>query len=229
MNKSTHSINEGEMPADHLKTGYDNLQRVIQMLDTKGNILIGLTTVIAGFGVELFKWNLELPANNRASWEYVIKSHPGMVGTAVAFLSLSLIAYVGVIICCLFSVAGRKSCRDKTSLLFAVPVQSTNPLEHRKRLCAMITEGNPETIKSEYADQLAHVGVIVSDKLRHNRWATRFAGTQILSVTVAVFFYFIPAYLSAVADKLSPTHTSGDACSSDIPQFQPSHANTPPN
>ena len=56
---------------DHLKLGYETAQGVIEFIDAKGNILIGLSTVVAGFGASLIKWSLELPSTMPASWENV--------------------------------------------------------------------------------------------------------------------------------------------------------------
>ena len=191
---------------DHLKLGYETAQGVIEFIDAKGNILIGLSTVVAGFGASLIKWSLELPSTMPASWENVYARSDEWAVICLAFVGLSLGAYVAVVLYCLFSVIARKAANGKFTLLFPVPRKELATRKqklsrlfrrnaaprktHQVTVEQAVESLNQQAILDEYSEQLAAVGRILERKLNHNRWASVAAVLQLVLLSFAIGIYF---------------------------------------
>lgn len=190
---------------DHLEKGYDTAQSVIQFLDTKGNILIGLSTLVAGFAASLVKWTLELNPRLPASWERVSAENESGAVYALLLMGLSFLAFVAVVLCCLFSVIARKAPIGKFTILFPVVRKDatswwrkismrmkgiTAGTGHKEKVVRAVNGLDRKAILAEYSEQLEAVGRILENKLNHNRWASVAAVIQLMLFSGAIGIYF---------------------------------------
>ena len=178
---------------EHLQTGYETVQKVIQFLDSKNNILIGLATVVAGFSIAFVKWMVELPASHPLTWTTLVASGSPAGVWATVFIGISLIAFVAVIVFCLWSVAARHAGPGQITLLFPVPRGKNPEKSHARVINKLIAGLDYQRMKDEYADQLAQTGKIVVTKLCHNRAASIALLVQIISVVLSLVLFFCKA------------------------------------
>lgn len=200
----TASDDTREAKLTHLKDGYQSTQEVIKFIDTKSNILIGMTTLAGGFAITLVKWALELPPVLSASWASVFAQNEEWAIYSLLLLGGSLLSFLAVVFYCLFSVLSRKATHGKLTLLFPVPRpeplswkqwrsdrrEKRNYPSHQEQIAKAIMTLDDDAIFAEYADQLTIVGNIVSDKLNHNRWASVAAVLQLFLLACAIVIYF---------------------------------------
>lgn len=195
-----------EAKIDHLKTAYDSSQGVIKFIDSKSNILIGLSTVAGGFATTLLKWVLELDPKRPASWESVYTLSQEWAIASLMLLALSLCSYLILVLCCLLSVLSRKAPQGELTLLFPVArtgsltwkqkwarftnAKKTPKLSHKDLIRSSVLSLNTDRILEEYAEQLTAVGKILEHKLNHNRWASVAAVAQLAFLAGGIGVYF---------------------------------------
>lgn len=197
---------EWEAKIDHLKTAYASSQEVIKFIDTKSNILIGLSTVAGGFATTLLKWALELDPKMSASWESVYGLNQEWAVNSLVLLALSLCSFLILVLCCLFSVLSRKAPQGKLTLLFPVARKESLTwkqrwarftsnkkaprVSHKDLIRNSVFSLDPDRILEEYAEQLTAVGKIIEHKLNHNRWASVAAVAQLAFLAGGIGVYF---------------------------------------
>ena len=178
---------------EHLQTGHETVQNVIEFLDSKNNILIGLATVVAGFSTAFVKWMVELPPTHPLTWTTLVASG-GCAGIwASVLLGISLIAFVSVILFCLWSVIARHAAPGQVTLLFPVPRGKEVGKSHSRAIRKRVAELDYQQMKDEYADQLAQTGKIVRVKLWNNRAASIALLVQVIAVVLSLVLFFCKA------------------------------------
>ncbi len=160
---------------EHAKAGYDNAQNVIKLIDAKAGILIGLSTLAAGFLISVFKWYVELdPAKGGANFLAAVTKHPGFTHWAASIGVLSSNAGLVCIGACVWSVVARpRPSHLNMPFLILFPVYPQSKETEAAEFFRWKLQGmrRPE-ILIEYEDQLRVLGLILSKKLKHNRVAS---------------------------------------------------------
>lgn len=176
---------------EHLIRGYNACQDCIKFIDAKSNILIGLSTVVAGFAITLAKWIFELPEGQFASLTEVGTRHPAAIWWVAVFFALGLIAFPVVIGACVWSVIARPASPGALTLLFPTPRSGIADL--RPAIRAAIANLSRQAVLDEFEDQLFNLGKIVSRKLHSNRTASIVILAQLGFLVVAIALYCLLA------------------------------------
>ncbi len=174
----------------HAKSGYENAQNVIKLIDAKAGILIGLSTLAAGFLVSVFKWYVEIdPSKGGANFLAAVAKHPAFIHWAAFLGVLSLIAALGCIGACVWSVVAR-SRPDNLQMPFSVlfPAYPQDKEREAAEFFRWKLRGMSQTeMLIEYEDQIRVLGLILSKKLKHNR----IASIAFLVQLCLLFFAFV--------------------------------------
>jgi len=178
---------------EHLQTGYETAQKVIEFLDSKNNILISLATVVSGFAISFVKWMVELPSTHPFALTTMLFSG-GCAGVwATVFLGSSLVAFVAVIGFCLWSVIARHAASGPVTLLFPVPRGEVVGKFHTRVIRKQVAALDYQKMKDEYAEQLAQKGKILGAKLWNNRVASIALLVQIITAVLSIVLFFCKA------------------------------------
>ena len=174
----------------HAKSGYENAQNVIKLIDAKASILIGLSTLAAGFVISAAKWYIEIdPTKGGASFLAAVAKHPALMRWTALLGVLSLVVGLICIGACVWSVVARsrpEGLQMPFSVLFPIYPQ------HKEREAADFFRSKLQGMSQaevliEYEDQLRVLGLILSKKLKHNRVAS----VAFLSQLCLLFFTFV--------------------------------------
>ena len=173
---------------EHAHRSFEHTQNVIQFVDGKTNVLIGLVTAMAA--VTLYFFRIELGLEAGPSSEEAEASKGSLWWLTTITMSASLLAgAVSIILCAWTTLARPRFITGKSVLLF-LSNSASSPAEldqKRKDASEALRNLNEDAILDEYADQLANLGSIVERKIRFYKRATYAFVTQMfLAVLAAV-------------------------------------------
>lgn len=171
----------------HLYKSFDSTQDLIKFLDTKTNIVIGISSVAAGFAITLAKWLFELPGANIASLASVAAKHQYWLYLDVVVFGLSLVAFLFSISFAVWTVVSRSAIPGELTLIF--PVQRSGIADLRKAVKESISELSLPAIYAEFEDQLFRLGQIIGRKHSFLQCSTVCLLAQFLFLVVTVVLY----------------------------------------
>lgn len=180
---------------EHLDTGYQNTQKLIQFQDIKASTLIGINTLMAGFVVLVCKWVISLEvADKDLLIRRIAPESIGYWATCVGFLfALISLVYTAISIgYCISAITPRspKTSRFMPYILF--PFHNSESETCGDELVAHIDlllsgeEPYKDFIFNEYKRQLIQVGDIVFKKVISLKSAVYHQKRQIFFAGLAV-------------------------------------------
>lgn len=172
----------------HAQAGYENAQNVVKAIDTKTTIVTGLSTLAGGFLIALIKWSIELADTSPANLQRVIAAFPRLSTLLLIFIGASFLNAFFCVAASVWSVVARqrpKNLENPFTILFPA-YRQTDAKDACRYFEERLRDCSKSEILKEYEDQLRIVGMILGQKLRHNRTACIALLLQILLLGCAL-------------------------------------------
>jgi len=191
----------------HLKDGHRNGQEVIRALDTKTNILGGLSIFAMTTTVGLLKMTYDLLTPRLSQLNQAIEVEcfflSSMFILIAGFMLAGMLLGIACIISCLNTLTARG--REKGSLPATIlfphlspkdtgkSSDSDNAFEATAKYYKRIIDGNlsKADILAEYHDQMVNVGTILGEKVSCNKRAAKWFKYQVCTIPVIVLLIVI--------------------------------------
>jgi hypothetical protein len=183
---------------EHAKRGYATAQETIKFLDTKTNIVTGLSSLFSAFLLAWGKWSIESQTLSPINLIQVAKSSKAHAWFLGALFLINLSATFLCMLCAIWTVIARSrphNLNEKFLVLFPQYTSSQEVeacREFERKLKGMSTR---ECLR-EYEDQLRIVGMILGKKLSAHRRASIALIVQFATIVLAAFALAFASLLS---------------------------------
>lgn len=168
---------------EHLRHSLDNVQATIRFLDAKVAGVIAFVTLLIGFVVSKSSLMSQLKTFN----------HPWFLWL---LFTLFMLSFAAVLLFAILTQFPRRSekIKDRLWLLFPLKPDDLGETYLRDELARKVTGLSEDAILSEYHDQLAINGTIMTTKLK---WCNRLFIAAIVFVLTAVVSRIVSLLISA--------------------------------